>query len=96
MRKYEIMFIVRPDLEEAQINKIADDMKSMLEEQNAKILDIKAMGQRELAYEVKKYQKGYYFLITVETETSAATNEFDRLALISEDIIRHLIVRVDV
>ena len=95
MRKYEIMFIVRPDLEEAQINKVADEMKTMLEGQNAKVLDVKAMGQRDLAYEVKKYQKGYYFLITVESENSAATNEFDRLALISEDIIRHLIVRVD-
>lgn len=95
MRKYEIMFVVRPDLEETQIKKIADDMKVMLEGQNAKVLDVKDMGQRDLAYEIKKYHKGYYFLITIETETTTATNEFDRLALISEDIIRHLIVRVD-
>jgi len=95
MRKYEIMFIVRPDLEEANIKGIAENMKSMLESKNAKVLEVKDMGQRDLAYEIKKYQKGYYYLITIESENSDATKEFDRLALISEDIIRHLIVRVE-
>lgn len=95
MRKYEIMFIVRPDLEEANIKGIAENMKSMLESKNAKVLEVKDMGQRDLAYEIKKYQKGYYYLIIIESENSDATKEFDRLALISEDIIRHLIVRVE-
>jgi len=89
------MFIVRPDLEEAGIKKVAENMKVMLQEQGAKVLDVKEMGQRDLAYEIQKYQKGYYYLITIESENSNATREFDRLALISEDIIRHLIVRVE-
>lgn len=95
MRKYEIMFIVRPDLEEASIKKVTENMKAVLEEKNAKVLEVKDMGQRDLAYEIKKYHKGYYTLITIEADNSDATKEFDRLALISEDIIRHLIVRVD-
>ena len=95
MRKYEIMFIVRPDLEEASIKKIAEDMKNVLTAKNAKVLDVKEMGQKELAYEINKYKTGYYFLFTIESETDEATREFDRLALISEDIIRHLIVKVE-
>ena len=95
MRKYEIMFIVRPDLEEASIKKVAEDMKNVLTAKNAKVLDVKEMGQKELAYEMNKYKTGYYFLFTIETETDEATREFDRLALISEDIIRHLIVKVE-
>ena len=95
MRKYEIMFIVRPDLEEASIKKIAEDMKNVLTAKNAKVLDVKEMGQKELAYEMNKYKTGYYFLFTIESETDEATKEFDRLALISEDIIRHLIVKVE-
>ena len=95
MRKYEIMFIVRPDLEEVSIKKIAENMKTMLTEKGANVLDVKEMSQRDLAYEIQKYQKGYYYLITIEAENSDSINEFDRLALISEDIIRHLIVRVD-
>lgn len=95
MRKYEIMFIVRPDLEEAEIKNIAESMKNTLSENGGSVVDFKEMGQRELAYEIKKYKKGYYFLITIEANDDKATNEFDRLALISEDIIRHLIVRID-
>lgn len=95
MRKYEIMFIVRPDLEEANIKAVADNMKKALESKTAKVLDVKEMGQRDLAYEINKYKTGYYFLFTIETENLEATKEFDRLALISEDIIRHLIVKIE-
>lgn len=95
MRKYEIMFIVKPDLEETAIKKVADDMKTVLESSKAKVLEVKEMGQKELAYEMNKYKTGYYFLFTIETEKDEATKEFDRLALINENILRHLIVRVE-
>ena len=95
MRKYEIMFIVKPDLEETAIKQVANDMKSVLESNNAKVLELKEMGQRELAYEINKYKTGYYFLFTIETEDLNATKEFDRLSLINENILRHLIVKVE-
>lgn len=95
MRKYEITFIVKPDLEEATIKKIADDMKKVLETNNAKVVDTKEIGQKELAYEMNKYKTGYYFLFTIETEELKAINEFDRLATLSENILRHLVIRVE-
>ena len=95
MRKYEIMFIVRPDLEEANIKEVANDMKEVLKSEGATIVEEKAMGQRELAYEIKKYKTGYYFLFVIESEDHSAAKEFDRVALINENIIRHLIVRVE-
>ena len=95
MRKYEIMFIVRPDLEEAAMKKVVEDMKTAVESNGAKVLDTKEMGQKDLAYEMNKYKTGYYFLFTIETESDNATKEFDRLSLISEDILRHLIVKVE-
>lgn len=94
MNKYEIMFIVKPDLEETAIKKEADNLKKVLVDHKAKIVEEKAMGQRELAYEIKKYKNGYYFLFVVEAEPEA-TKEFDRLARINENLLRHLIVRVD-
>ena len=57
MRKYEIMFIVRPDLEEANIKEVANNMKEVLKSEGATIVEEKAMGQRELAYEIKKYKE---------------------------------------
>ncbi len=95
MRKYEIMFIVKPDLEETAIKQVAQDMKNVLENNNAKVLELKEMGQRDLAYEINKYKTGYYFLFTIETENLNATKEFDRLSLINENILRHLIVKVE-
>lgn len=95
MKKYEIMFIVKPDLEEAKIKEVANSMKKNLEDNGAKVIDQKDMGQRELAYEIKKYKTGYYFLFVVEANNNQATSEFDRLALINEDIIRHLIIKVE-
>jgi small subunit ribosomal protein S6 len=95
MRKYEIMFIVKPDLEEGTIKEVFESMKGVLESKKAKILESKEMGQRELAYEINKYKNGYYFYFLIEEENAEAINEFDRLALINENIIRHLVVRID-
>lgn len=95
MRKYEIMFIVKPDLEESQIKSVNDSIKSMLVEQKANIVEEKEMGQKELAYEINKYKTGYYFYFLVEANDSKAVSEFERVALINENIIRHLVVKVE-
>lgn len=95
MKKYEITFIVRPDLESSKIKETADSMKTLLESNGAKIIDQKEMGQRELAYEIKKYKTGYYFFFVIESTNNDSIVEFDRIALINEDIIRHLIVKVE-
>ncbi len=94
MNKYEMMFIVRPDMEEAEIKKTADNMKKVLTDAKAKILEEKAMGQRELAYEINKYNTGYYYLFVIEA-TKEAEQEFNRVARINESILRHLIVKVE-
>lgn len=95
MRKYEVMFIVRPDLEEANIQSVAESMKKVLIDNGAKMIEEKPMGQRELAYEINKHKTGYYFLYVVESNDSKATEEFDRISRISEDVIRSLIVKVE-
>lgn len=94
MSKYEIMFIVRPDMEENEIKATAEEMKKVLENGKAKFIEEKSIGQRELAYEVKKFKTGYYFLFVVETN-SETVNEFDRVVRINEKVIRHLIVKVE-
>ena len=94
MNKYEIMFVVRPDMEEAEIKKTAEEMKKVLENGKATFVEEKSMGQRELAYEVKKFKTGYYFLYIVEAN-SDVIDEFDRVVRINEKVIRHLIVKVE-
>ena len=94
MNKYEMMFIVRPDMEEAEIKNTAEAMKKVLTDAKAKVLDEKAMGQKELAYEIKKYTTGYYYLLVVEA-SKEAEQEFNRVARINENLLRHLIVKVE-
>ena len=94
MNKYEVMFIVRPDMEEAEIKNTAEDMKKVLTDKKAKIVEEKAMGQRELAYEINKFKTGYYYLYVVEANADAIS-EFDRVVRINESLLRHLVVRVE-
>ena len=93
--KYEIMFIVRPTLSEEETKNVISSFEKVLTDNKAKIVGKKDMGQRDLAYEIKKFKSGYYYLFNIEANEDKAVREFDRLALISKDVIRHLITKVE-
>lgn len=95
MKNYEIMFIVRPDVTEDALKKTALSFEKILTDGKAKITLSKELGQREFAYEIKKFKSGYYFLYNIETNDDAAIKEFDRVARIDENIVRHLIINLD-
>lgn len=95
MKTYEIMFIVRTVISEDEIKNVVKNLEDALKNNGAKIVESTDMGQRELAYEIKKYKTGRYFLITVESSDDKAVKEFDRLALINPDVIRHLITKLE-
>lgn len=92
--KYEIMFIVRPDLEEGAAKEVAKSFEKVLTDHKATITNSRDMGQKALAYDIKKYGRGNYYVLQVEANVKAI-NEFDRLAGLSEDIIRHLIIKLE-
>ena len=87
--KYEILFIVRPDLEENAIKDVFKKFETILGDNGAKVL-----SSKELAYEINKHKTGYYFLINVESDAEAI-KEFDRLATISEELLRHIVIKLD-
>ena len=91
--KYEIMFIVRPNLEEASVKEVAKNFEKVLADNGAKVVSSKDLGQKELAYEISGHKTGFYFLVNIEANDAKAINEFDRLALISEEVIRQLIIK---
>ena len=96
MRNYEIMFIVKPTLQEEEIKNVAASFQKTLEANGAKVTNVDAWGQKTLAYEIKKgndvYKSGYYYVVEIESNDDNAVKEFDRLALIDSNIIRHLII----
>lgn len=92
MNKYEIMFIVKADLSEDEEKATVKSFEKVLTDMGAKIVNSKDLGQKKLAYEIKKQVRGYYHLLNVECD-SKAVKEFDRKALIDERILRHLIIK---
>lgn len=95
MKNYEIMFIVRPTLSEEEIKKVAASFEKVLKDNGASDIKVEELGQKELAYEIKDFKSGYYYLMTCSADDDKATKEFDRLALISNDVIRHLITKLE-
>ncbi len=92
MNKYEIMFIVKSDVSEEDEKNTVKAFEKVLTDMGAKIINSKDLGQKKLAYEIKKQVRGYYHLLNVECD-SKAVKEFDRKALIDEKILRHLIIK---
>ena len=95
MRKYEIMFIVRPDLEEGAVKETVKKFEKILTDNKAVITLSKEEGQKEFAYEIKGFKSGFYFLYNIESTKEAAVKEFNRLASIDENIVRFLILNIE-
>ena len=92
MKKYEIMFIVRPNMEDATKNQLVENFVNILKERNSEVRKVEELGLRPLAYEINDFRKGHYYLIDT-TATNEAIEEFDRLVRISEDIIRYIVIK---
>lgn len=92
MRNYEIMYIVRPNIEEDAKKALIERFEEILTSNGAEIIESKDWGKRRLAYEINDFKEGFYQIVRVKS-TDEATNEFDRLAKINDDIIRHIVVR---
>ena len=95
MNKYEIMFIVKSDLDEETRKNEVKALEKILTDNKTTITLSKELGQKEFAYEIKKMKSGYYYLYNIETSSDAAIKEFDRVAGINENIVRHLVLKIE-
>lgn len=92
MRKYEVMYIIRPNIDEESKKAVIERFNNVLTSNGAEITGTKDWGKRRLAYEINDFRDGFYQIINVQSD-AAAVQEFDRLAKISDDIIRHIVVK---
>jgi len=91
MKKYEIMFILRSNLEAEAVKAEIENAKNIITSNGSKVTNVNEWGFRELAYEIAGNKKGYYVVMNVEA-TKEAVSEFNRIAGYSETIIRHIII----
>ena len=94
MNKYEMMFIVKANADEKAIANTAKSLKDVITSMKGKISDEKELGNKELAYPIKKESVGYYFVVNFEANAETVA-ELDRKARIDESVLRHLIIRLD-
>lgn len=93
-RQYEAFYIVRPDLPDAEVQKIADRFKGVVEEKGGTVASAGKWERRKLAYEVNGFKDGNYVLMNFEADP-ALPAELNRLMRISDDIIRHRIFSLE-
>ena len=92
--KYEIMYIIRPNIDEEAKTALIERFDAILTDNGATVVESKDWEKRRFAYEMNGYREGIYHIVKVSSPSSAnAVNEFDRLAKINDDIIRHMIVK---
>ncbi|MBP3059232.1 30S ribosomal protein S6 [Texas Phoenix palm phytoplasma] len=91
MKKYEIMYILNPTLDDKSIKNITNNINNIFKE--GKILDFKGPELKTLAYSIKKFSQGFYvnFFVYANNEM---IKEFHRISNIQEDIIRFVVVKI--
>ena len=94
MRNYELLYIIKPDVEEEQLTALVEKFKALVEGQGAEVAKLDKWGKRRLAYEVDHIREGFYVLMQFKAEPAAAA-ELDRVMKITDGILRHMIVRED-
>jgi small subunit ribosomal protein S6 len=94
LRKYEVVYVIRPDLDEEGTTAVIDRFTDLVTTQGGEVVKIDKWGKRRLAFEVKDFRDGFYVVMHMDAEPKVA-DELDRVFKISDSIIRFIIVRED-
>ena len=93
-RTYELMFVVRPDMTEEDLDKLISTLQSIVPASGGTVQKVDKMGKRRLAYTVKRFHEGIYVLMVVEGG-GAVIHELERRLRVTEQVIKFLTVRTD-
>jgi len=90
MRKYELMYIIRTDLEQEAVDATVQKFQGIINN-GGELASHEVLGKRRLAYEIEKHRDGIYVLVKFNA-TPEVVAELDRVMRITDEVIRHLIV----
>ncbi len=93
-RQYELIYILPPDTTEAQVTELHAQVEAVVSRMNGKIEKTENWGRRKLAYEISHQKEGVYVLEVING-SGELMKELDRRLRVMDQVIRHLIVRVD-
>jgi small subunit ribosomal protein S6 len=93
-RVYEVMFIVRPDIEDEEVDKLIESFSATVKNGGGVVKSVEKMGRRKLAYLVRKFADGNYVLLTIEA-SGPVVLELERRLRVTEPVIKFITVRMD-
>ena len=94
MRRYELMLVLRPDVPEDRIQAVLDRSTRAISEQGGQIVKVSPWGRRRLAYPIDSFREGSYYILVFEAPSEAVV-ELERGLNITEEVMRHLVTRVE-
>jgi len=94
MRRYETIFIIDPELQDNERNSITEKLDQLISKQEGVLLKVDDWGQKRLAYEIKKKQRGYYIRLDY-CGTGSLVNEMERLSRIDDNILKYMTVLLE-
>jgi small subunit ribosomal protein S6 len=94
MRRYELMLVIRPDVADDAVQAIIDRVTRSLITGGGQIAKVSPWGRRRLAYPIGQFRDGSYFIIVFDAPSEAVA-ELERSLNITEEVMRHLVTRVE-
>jgi len=94
MRTYEIMFILKPNATEEEMDKLIGQMEALVTSHKGEVVGVEKMGKKKLAYSVLKFEEGFYVLFRLNAD-GECVKEFERRLRVMDLVIRYITVRVD-
>ena len=94
MRRYELMLVLRPDAPDDRSQAVVDRTTRQITASGGQIVKVAPWGRRRLAYPIERYREGSYHILLFEAPADAIV-ELERGLLITEEVLRHLVVRVE-
>ena len=91
MRNYELMYILKPDLDEEKVMTIIEKFSALINNHGGELISADKWGKRRLAYEIKDYREGIYVLVNFKGIAGTA-QELDRVMKITDEILRFMIL----
>jgi small subunit ribosomal protein S6 len=94
VRRYELMLVLRPDAPDERVQAVIDRTTRQIVAAGGQIIKVAPWGRRRLAYQIDRYREGSYQIVVFEAPADAIT-ELERSLLITEEVLRHLVTRIE-
>lgn len=94
-RQYDLIFILRPDTPESEIDKVISTLEHAATEKGGKIEKTEKWGRKRMAYRVQRLREGFYVYMVVRSDHGEVVKELERRLKVSDPVIKYLTVRLD-